>query len=84
MDEFYLLAAARYVEMNPVAARIVALPQEYSWSSAKAHLLAHDDTLAKVAPLLSLVGNWSSFLSLASVDEVKTFHKHERSGSPPW
>jgi len=29
MDERYLLAAARYIEMNPVAAGLVALPGEY-------------------------------------------------------
>ncbi|MCE1227482.1 MAG: transposase [Geobacteraceae bacterium] len=82
MDESYLLAATRYVEMNPVTAGIVSLPQEYSWSSARAHLLAQDDTLVKVEPLLSLVSNWDNFLSLASEDEITAFHKHERSGRP--
>ncbi len=52
MDDSYLFTAARYVEMPPVTAGIVALPQEYSWSSAKAHLLAQDDTLVKVKPLI--------------------------------
>ncbi|MEW5980395.1 MAG: transposase, partial [Acidobacteriota bacterium] len=37
LDENYLLAAARYVEMNPVAAGLVAHPGEYPWSSARAH-----------------------------------------------
>jgi putative transposase len=82
MDESYLLAAARYVEMNPVTAGIVSLPQEYSWSSARAHLLAQDDTLVKVEPLLSLVSNWDNFLSLVSEDEMTAFHKHERTGRP--
>ena len=82
MDEHYLLAAARYVEMNPVAAGIVASPEEYPWSSAQAHLLAQDDKLVKVEPLLSMVGNWSNFLSVSSEDEMTTFRKHERSGRP--
>jgi putative transposase len=38
MDENYLLAAVRYVEMNPVAAGLVKKPEDYPWSSAKAHL----------------------------------------------
>jgi len=45
MDETYLLAVARYVEMNPVAAHIVKRAKEYRWSSAQAHLSAQDDQL---------------------------------------
>ena len=82
MDETYLLAAARYVEMNPVAAGIVGNPAEYEWSSAKAHILGVDDKLAKVEPLLSIVGNWKNFLSLSSEDEMLTFRKHEKTGRP--
>jgi putative transposase len=82
MDERYLLAATRYVEMNPVAAGIAVRPEEYPWSSAQAHLKAQDDKLVKVEPLLSMVGNWRSFLSLSSEEELTTFRKHERSGRP--
>lgn len=82
MDESYLLAAARYVEMNPVAAGIVQKPEEYHWSSARAHLSAQDDQLTKVEPLLSMVGNWHDFMSLSSEDEMNTFRKHERTGRP--
>src|SRR3974377_2186678 len=38
MDESYLLAAARYVELNPVRAKLVLAPRAYRWSSARAHL----------------------------------------------
>lgn len=31
--ERYLLACSRYVELNPVRARIVATPEQYAWSS---------------------------------------------------
>jgi putative transposase len=55
MDERHLLAAARYVEMNPVASGIVARPDEYPWSSARAHIMAQDDKLTKVEPLLFLL-----------------------------
>jgi putative transposase len=44
--------------------------------------MAQDDKLAKVEPLLSMVGNWRNFLSLASEDEMATFRRHERSGRP--
>ena len=55
MDEAYLLAAARYVELNPVRAKLLAEPGNYPWSSASAHLAGKDDMLVKVAPLLGLV-----------------------------
>ena len=82
MDEGHLVAAVRYVEMNPVAAGLVVSPEDYPWSSARAHLLAQDDKLVKVEPLLSIIGNWRDFLSLSSTDEMSTFRKHERSGRP--
>lgn len=31
----YLLACSRYIEMNPVRARMVADPQDYAWSSCR-------------------------------------------------
>jgi len=37
LDNDHLLHAARYVERNPVRARIVRLPWRYPWSSAAAH-----------------------------------------------
>ena len=34
----YLLALCRYVERNPVAAGLVALPSDWVWSSCQAHM----------------------------------------------
>ena len=39
MDDRYTLAAARYVELNPVRAGLVARAEDYPCSSARAHLL---------------------------------------------
>lgn len=82
MDEPYLLAAARYVEMNPAAANLVEHPGDYRWSSARAHLAEQDDELTKVTPLLDLVPDWKSFLQLSDTEEVDLFHRHERTGRP--
>ena len=38
MDEQYLIAAMRYVELNPMRARIVAKAEDYEWSSARTHI----------------------------------------------
>ena len=82
MDERHLLAAARYIEMNPVAAKLVEQPEDYRWSSARAHLTSHDDELTIVEPLLALVPDWKSFLQLMDTAEVKVFQRHERTGRP--
>ena len=83
LDEPYLLAAARYIEQNPVRAGLAVRPWEYPWSSAAAHVAGEDDALITVAPLLALVGNWTDFLATgAPEDEVKELRRHERSGRP--
>jgi putative transposase len=83
MEERYLLAAVRYIELNPVRAALVGKPEEYGWSSAAAHMAGRDDLLVKVAPLQKLVLDWRSFLS-EPVDEkeIMLFRKHERTGRP--
>jgi putative transposase len=58
MNEQHLLATARYVEMNPVGARLVENREDYRWSSIHTHLVGKDDELTKVAPLLELIADW--------------------------
>jgi putative transposase len=83
MDEPYLLAAARYVELNPVRARLVESPAKWRWSSARAHLLGRDDSLVKVAPLLAMVGDWQGLLNSAlSEEQLKELRGHGRTGRP--
>ena len=83
MDEPYLLAAARYVELNPVRAKLVDRAREWPWSSAKAHLLGRDDRLVSVAPLLSMVGDWKAFLrSALGEEELRDLREHGRTGRP--
>ncbi len=36
-QDAYLWTVARYIERNPVRARLVNLPDKYKWSSAKSH-----------------------------------------------
>ena len=80
MDETYLLAAVKYVEMNPVRARLVATPYDWQWSSARAHAEGKDDILVKVAPLLEMVGDWQQFLSEADEEDATRIRGHERTG----
>ena len=83
MDEPYLLAAARYVELNPVRARLVAKAEDWPWSSARAHLAGQDDQLVKVSPLLAMIGDWGAFLnSPMREEELSDFRHHGRTGRP--
>ena len=43
MDEGHLMAAVRYVSLNPVRARLVARAEAWPWSSVRAHLAGADD-----------------------------------------
>ena len=83
MDEKYLLTAVRYIERNPVKAGICKNPEEYEWSSAKAHKNEKDDNLVKVRPILERVKNWSKYISELNgrEDEMK-IQCHENTGRP--
>jgi putative transposase len=82
MDERYLLAATRYVELNPLVSGLVAKPEEYRWSSASAHLEGKDDALVKVSPMLEIVGNWREFLAYPDEETTDRIRQHERTGRP--
>ena len=83
MDGQYLLAATRYIKLNPVKAGLVSMPEQYPWSSAKAHLTGKDDDLVKVIPLLEMVDDWQQFLSNDVSDkECALLQRHERTGRP--
>ena len=83
MDERYTLAAARYVELNPVRAGLVALPEQYLWSSARAHLAGRDDALVRVEPMLARVPEWRAFLhSGLTAETAAELRKHQSSGRP--
>ncbi|WP_419798288.1 MAG: transposase [Terasakiella sp.] len=83
MDKAYLMNCARYVELNPVRARLCKYPEEWRWSSARAHMCAEDDGLVRVAPLLQHVESWQRFLAddLSQKDHLK-LQQHERTGRP--
>ncbi|MDQ6999968.1 MAG: transposase [Mariprofundus sp.] len=82
MDEDYLLAACRYVELNPVRAKLATRPEDYRWSSARAHLNGRDDELVKVQPLLDRVSHWGELLASGDQALFDEMRMHERSGRP--
>jgi putative transposase len=64
--EFLLVAAARYLALNPVRARLAARAEDWPWSSARAHLAGRDDALVRVAPLLDRVGRFADLVETDS------------------
>jgi REP-associated tyrosine transposase len=84
LDQNYLLACTRYVELNPVRAGMVASPEAWRWSSAGAHAKRKDDTLVHTKPLLAMINSpWGEFLSVdAHESEMALLRKHERTGRP--
>ena len=83
MDEKYLLACARYVELNPVRARLVERPGDWPWSSARAHLAGARDELVDAGALSAFASDWAGFLADAPTDqEYADIRAAERIGRP--
>jgi len=83
MDEPHLLAAARYVELNPVRAALARRARDWHWSSARAHLAGKDDALVTVRPLLALAPDWAAFLGGGlSAEDHAAIRAGERTGRP--
>lgn len=90
MDDAHLMAAVRYVENNPVAAKLVGEAGDWRWSSARSHLAGRrgeDDPLTDVAALGAHVGNWQAMLTigLEAMDDpgaVAEIEARTRTGRP--
>jgi len=82
MDERYLLATVRYIERNPVVAGLCRRPQDWRWSSARAHLKERDDQLVGVKPMLERVSDWIAYLTDADEHDVTLIQRHTRTGRP--
>jgi putative transposase len=83
MDELHLLACGRYVELNPVRARLAALAEDWPWSSARAHLHGAADGLTDPVPLLERWPDWRTILGTWAEDEMAAaIREREHSGRP--
>ena len=74
LDGDYFRAALRYVERNPVRARMVRKAETYKWSSARGHCgLVVDPLLESAAGWLREcdgIDNWSQWLAEPDADEA--------------
>jgi putative transposase len=89
-DERYLMICHRYIELNPVRARIVDAPSDYPWSSHPANAFGREDSLLTPHPLYTRLGSdartrqtayqhlFSEALSEASLVQVRQAGKGNR------
>ena len=55
-DDAYLLQCGVYIELNPVRARMVAIPAAYRWSSYRVYAHGHTDPLVRLSPAYLALG----------------------------
>jgi putative transposase len=85
MDDDHLLAAVRYVELNPVRAKLVTTPDEWKWSSAVARIQGRSDGVVqlRLSEPLNKIACWSRYLSTPPDGETGgTIGRHSQSGKP--
>lgn len=83
LDQNHLLAAVRYVELNPVRAGMAQQAGEYAWSSTRFHLgLVKSDPLDTDGNLLGLVINWEEFLRSDDGGDIERVVAATRTGRP--
>lgn len=83
MDEHYLAATVRYVELNPVRAELCSIPEEWPWSSVHAHLARRDDKIVTVRPMLNRISDWPAYLSRSGKAGTEdSIRQHTGTGRP--
>lgn len=74
LDSNYLIEAVRYVEQNPVRAKMVKRPWDYVWSSASAHVFKNKKDIIEIEPgdnILKISGKrtWEEYLTVRNEQE---------------
>lgn len=87
LDEDYLWAAMRYVEQNPIRAKLTVKAEEFPWSSAAAHCGLRSDTVLTAElrwrRLFAGVGDWSAWLKVGmDRSRLETLRRNTVRGLP--
>ncbi len=83
MDERYLYKCVRYIERNPVRAKIVERPEDYPWSSARAHVFGLADEVLSDSSFLQQIHDWRAYLAEnESKNDLEEIRKNQGSGRP--
>jgi putative transposase len=72
----FIAASVRYIELNPVRARLGLKPEDYQWSSARAHIFrTKDEFISENDPFLTF-DDWSKFLHKGEPEDLSLIRKH--------
>jgi putative transposase len=82
LDDIHLIRAVRYVSLNPVRARLVSRPEDWKWSSVRAHLSGSDDGLVTVRPVLDRIPHLKQLLEVDMEDDFSDLRRAEATGRP--
>ena len=82
LDERYLYAAIRYIERNPVRAKIVRKAHDYPWSSARIRVNRLKSDLLDNFFLCDEIKNWADFLEQEKNEDLALFRRHGATGKP--
>lgn len=87
LDKQYLWASIRYVERNPVRAKMVRKSENYPWSSAAAHCHGKADSVLTKRKYwknqFESIGDWSAWLAEGdSEDELVIIRRNIEKGLP--
>jgi putative transposase len=63
MDEDHLMAAFRYVALNPVKAGLARAAPDWPWSSTPAHIAGRSTPYVDVAPALARIDDFAAYVS---------------------
>lgn len=87
LDEDYFWAAIRYVERNPVRAKMVRKAENYPWSSARGHCGIREDNLLTQKVYwrrqMESIGDWSAWLAEGDEpDQLAVIRRNVEKGLP--
>ena len=83
LEPAHLYRAIRYVERNPVRAKLVERAWEWPWSSAREHVRGEKGiiSLADITKFID-VDDWKEYLSQKDEEYNEELRKHTRIGKP--
>jgi putative transposase len=83
LDDLHYYRATRYVERNPVRARLVQQAADWPWSSARSHSTGSPDPVLSAAAVLPEVEDWSAWLAIdQEAAEETALRRATLSGAP--
>ncbi|MFH1846603.1 MAG: transposase [Candidatus Omnitrophota bacterium] len=84
LDKQHAYAVTKYIELNPVTARLVEKPEQWKWSSATDHLNTGKG-LISLSPMKKImeIQNWQEYLQQGvSTEMIERIDSHSLSGKP--